>query len=1651
MRLIPGKTKVKIELFRKVTLSDVAVGLVGLVAVTLCVVSSLPGRWIIAMIVAAIFALMLFRIDEEPMYVFMWHMLRYKAYPRRYSRVFSDKLLSKAGYENAVDEMFNEEDAGKTDNSDIIEEAAKEQAAEAVQAVEEEAVETTEAAEAEYLSEDQSDVYAEDGSYEESYEDSYEDSYGTGVAEDAIEAVSDEAAETVETVEAVAEEAAAEAEEAVSGKKSKKKDKKKGKKTAATAETKTAEAKPAAQTPNTPANTKSTVLDAMKAATEVYKKATDPAEKKKAFNKMIVEENKVLKNRKATEADKNAVWLARAERSAAKRQEKAQKKDENASFKDMADLMPFTGISGNFIEYNGKYFGAVIEIDPVEFRFFSKHRRNNSIEACFGRVLRSMHGDYGANIVKIQRPIIYDDYLDAEYGKLADLKKSFESGLLNEEEYQARVEIQFDRINEVKALCTDYKVIEGFYYLVMFDSDKRRLDTAVKQAIGSLEQGELTVRRLDTKGLALFLKYTNTLDFDESEIDRIEEGNYAAWAMPENVKFSMRRTQINNIVTHNMRVINYPTVVGDAWLAGVMSFPGTKVVVKVIPMDKTKAIRSIDRSLAELRGQYMQTSLDSKIVELQEHIETLSSLLVTLKQDNEAVMSVSIYITAYDVVASKEAKLLTEDVKTMLPSVTDMKKTVRRNWSEAGMKVSGMDFMQIQGFIGGQISAYDPLIKDARGIPTNTIAGMYPWVFAHISDKGGIKLGSADGVPVFINFFRRDSERVNSNMVIVGKSGSGKSYATKSLLSNLASEDAKIFILDPENEYSELAHNLHGKMINVGNATQGRLNPFHIITALDDDEAGDSSTGGSFATHLQFLEEFFRQILPDIDRDALEYLNSLIERLYLNFGITPETDLATLTADDYPIFDDLYDIVLSEFERTNNEYLRQLLRSLVNYISKFAAGGRNANIWNGPSTITTEENFSVFNFQSLLANRNTLIANAQMLLVLKYIDNEIIKNRDYNTKYGLKRKVVVVIDEAHVFIDTKFPVALDFMFQLAKRIRKYNGMQIVITQNIKDFVGSEEIARKSTAIINACQYSFVFGLAPNDMDDLCKLYEKAGGINEQEQEDIIGAKRGQAFTIMSPTSRSSFMIEVPDSMVEMFENRDYVSQYFSGTDGEEYWNDFVVESREIHDRNLSDRKVAERTKKERKSNSSIRSTVTFEEYGFIPPITELQETPAAEDEELEPVSEIFDWEKPLLGMEEQKPSAVERYMAAEEVVDRKEYEMAVGRFGGISFQEISAEEADKMNADRPAAADTGSINLTEEAAPVNSGSINFTEEAAPVNSGSINFTEEVAAPVNSGSINFTEEVAAPVNSGSINFTEAPAAQAPQYAPQAPQHTQQYVPQYTQQYAPQAPQYTQQYAPQYNPAAQDAVSQKYIDESLEKFRESIRQELEKELTEKIKWISIGAGLAAGNSNLAAAAAGSVNAKRSSTVVRERTEEAIGEEEEYTASSLESDDSLSLGYDEEEEERDDFSYDEDEEENISSFDEDEESIDEEEDYSFDDEEEEEDDFSFDEDEASDDEDLSFDEDDDEDLSLDDDEEEDEEEEDSFFDDDEDEEYSDDDSEEYEPAPFLFSELLAEAAEEYADMDIEERMEEMGEEVMEITLEELMAYIKKQRKKK
>ena len=876
---------------------------------------------------------------------------------------------------------------------------------------------------------------------------------------------------------------------------------------------------------------------------------------------------------------------------------------------DIHRMFLIKSIHDRLIDY-GTYFGAVLEIPPVEFRFFSEHRRTNAIDIAMGSVVRNVGSRYAANIVKIERPMILDDYIASENEKIEMLRRSYENGVYSDEELKARIELIYHRLNELERLNYDDTILVPHYYIALFDSDKKQLENQISTAISSLQAGEMHPSRLSDKELAVFLRYTNSVDFDEREIDNLDPADYVDFLLPDSLEFTQRTVQVNNIMTHNFRVSRFPLTVGDAWGANLFDIPGTKVVVKFSQMDRDKSIRAIDRSIGELNSQLDKTGVSSKVLELQTHIDTLSELLVMLQNDNECLVAMNYYITAYDIAMTRDNKMIDpQPPPSMLPRITSMKKEVRRNFMEKGFRVSDQSFQQLPTFVASQVNGYDPFVKKARGVPGSTLAAVFPWIFAALRDTKGINLGTCDGVPTFLDFFRRDSERVNSNMVIVGKSGGGKSYATKSILSNLAADDSKIFVLDPENEYTDLAENLNGKFINVANSSQGRINPFQIITSLEDDEAEAGQETNSFSAHLQFLEEFFRQILPEINSDAMEYLNNLINRVYLRKGIDQYTNLVKLQPEEYPIFDDLYDCILEEFQVTQSDYLKNNLRILMSYVAKFSTGGRNANIWNGPSTLSTAENFIVFNFQALLANRNNTIANAQMLLVLKYLDNEIIKNREYNIKHHAKRKIIIVIDEAHVFIDSKYPLALDFMYQLAKRIRKYNGMQIVITQNIKDFVGSEELARKSTAIINACQYSFIFSLAPNDMHDLCKLYEKAGGISEIEQEQIMAAPRGRAFVVTGPTSRATMQIETPKPIEDMFSEQEYTRRYFVRGDSPE-WEEFIGDSKELHDAEYN----LAHTLQEDVESILMEETPNFHEGGvnFI----EIEEEPQQEQAEI---------------------------------------------------------------------------------------------------------------------------------------------------------------------------------------------------------------------------------------------------------------------------------------------------------------------------------------------------------------------------------------------------------------------------------------------------
>ena len=796
-------------------------------------------------------------------------------------------------------------------------------------------------------------------------------------------------------------------------------------------------------------------------------------------------------------------------------------KDNTKAQTNIQNYLPFKNIRDGFIEYNG-YFAGVLQIDPREFRLLSEFRQNQMIDENFGRIIREVSDSAKASIVKIDRKLNFDTYIELEKEKKEALYLLYQNGELEKKELDSRIKVIDDRIRTYSELSNEEPVIKPFYYLVVYDHNKDVINGILNDAIESFKEIGMTSHILDTKELGIFLKYNYTSNFNEKDVEDLREEEFMNWVCPQTIEFRPQSALVDGEECFTFTVKNFPISVLNAWGYKIFNIPNTKIVMNLAPYEKTKAIKMIDRSIQELASQTENSYKASSLIDKQTHIETLIEVLRMLQNDNETLYGVNLHVTLYP------GSNISKDM------IRNFKKSVKRVFAEEGFELVDNYFRQNVAFISTNLSRLDLMLDFQRAIHSSSVAAVFPFVLSNVMDGAGCILGTENDYPVIVDFFKRNFERVNSNMVIMGKSGSGKSYATKTILAQLCAENCKVFILDPENEYQVLAQNLGGRLIDVGTASEGRINPFHVITTLEGDELGSESKVNNFSVHLQFLEEFFRVALDGINADAIEYLNNIIVVLYSSKNINSKTDFSRLEPSDYPTFDDLYALIDEKLSNAKVDYDVTQLRILHNYISKFAGDGRNANLWNGESTLSVKENFTVFNFQSLLANKNGVIANAQMLMVLKWLDNEIIKNRDFNIKHNTNRKIVVAIDEAHVFIDPKYPVALDFMYQLAKRIRKYNGMQIVITQNIKDFVGSEEIIRKSTAIINACQYSFIFSLSPNDMDDLCTLYDKAGQINEVEQDQIVNNPRGNAFIITSPTSRTNISIVASNVAKQLF-------------------------------------------------------------------------------------------------------------------------------------------------------------------------------------------------------------------------------------------------------------------------------------------------------------------------------------------------------------------------------------------------------------------------------------------------------------------------------------------------------------------------------------
>lgn len=762
--------------------------------------------------------------------------------------------------------------------------------------------------------------------------------------------------------------------------------------------------------------------------------------------------------------------------------------------------------------YGGGYYGRVIKVGQKNFGIEDTVEQNIDINY-LANALKLLDGTQSADIVKIDRPVTLDSFSGELFDKLTAVQEGMDENAVKE----IKANILRERIDRIDRMNNIRKQYISDYYIVVYGKNEIDLENTAINIASEINKCGLGTKMLGNRETAVFLKYNFSRNFDEREVQNVAADKLTEWVKPKELVFHANKYTIDGVEAAVLTVADYPLRVKNAWGAELFNIPNTKVIMHVKPVDKFKAIKRIDKCIGEMETKQILSEKASESNSAETHRETMNALLDSLQTENESLMDVTLTVTAYNYIADE-----------------NYKKNARRAMLTGNFKPSMLYGLQIEGFKSANISPVSTLSKYERGINSSSLAAVFPFVRTCVMDEGGIMLGEnrTNGYPFIFNLWKRGNLYQNSNAMIIGKSGSGKSFFLKNLILNEWANGTRVVVLDPEAEYLALTRNLYGNIIDVGNAREGRINPFHIYKVLTEDGT-PADPAVTFNTHLKMLESFFKIVLADAPVDVIELINNLAVETYEKMGITENTDCSNFPADYFPLFSDLLE-TLQEKDKSGLDALTlRDMRTAELYLQKFVAG-RYSDIWNAPSTLTTQASLIDFNFQSLFANKNNVVANAQMLLVFRFIEQEVINAREAN-KNGKNLRTMIVCDEAHLFIDAKFPIALDFFYSMSKRIRKYGGSFIPATQNIADWNANEELRGKTSAIIKNSQYTFIFKLSAPDMKDVLDVYSAGDSFNQEEQRMIIAAVTGQAFFIGSTELRACVRITAGDYMQGLFD------------------------------------------------------------------------------------------------------------------------------------------------------------------------------------------------------------------------------------------------------------------------------------------------------------------------------------------------------------------------------------------------------------------------------------------------------------------------------------------------------------------------------------
>jgi TraG P-loop domain/Helicase HerA, central domain len=574
---------------------------------------------------------------------------------------------------------------------------------------------------------------------------------------------------------------------------------------------------------------------------------------------------------------------------------------------------------------------------------------------------------------------------------------------------------------------------------------------------------------------------------------------------PESLVVTSRAVQIGPVWAATVTVTGYPREVFGGWLAPMSTHPAMlDVSLHISPLDPVTAATRLRRRLARLESGRRSGAEHGRLADpmVEAATEDAYELADRVARGEGRLFSVTMTLTVH----APTREQLDAELAALRALTTSLLMVTRATtWRAWHGWVSGLP-LGIDRVGGGRVmdtaalAAAFPFTSPDLPTPTNPTP-------TNPADAGGE--GAAGGVLyghnlgsqslVFWDRFAAD----NYNAVILGRSGSGKSYLAKVELLRSLYRGVHAQVIDPEDEYLRLGTALGATIVRVG-APGARLNPFDVPIHLDPVTGVRTAAADALARRALFLHTFLsvaRHTPPTggggpaagggLSSTERAVLDTAITRTYRGAGITE--DPATWTHP-VPLLADLHATLLTRATAHHaapsdptGESVAGAAASLATRLRPFVDGAY-AGLFNGPTTTPPVGHLVVWSLRHLAEE----LKPAAMLLVLDAIWAAVTHPHD-------RRRRLITVDEAWLLL--AHPGGAQFLLRAAKAGRKHWAGLTVITQDTADVLSSD----LGRAVIANAATQILLRQAPQALDHVAATF----GLSAGERGFLLSAERGE--------------------------------------------------------------------------------------------------------------------------------------------------------------------------------------------------------------------------------------------------------------------------------------------------------------------------------------------------------------------------------------------------------------------------------------------------------------------------------------------------------------------------------------------------------------